>query len=389
MDSSAANRIPDEIISEILTPLLKHSDEVFRDQSEKPLLDPDDSASRYLLVCKPWLRVSTPLLYNVVILRTTAQAEALQAVLKTDKEFGLFIKKLRVEGGFGNAMHIILKCASNITDLYMTLFIAGTDSVKGLCSGLPFVNPQRVIIVDACAGHLLIQPKKNKKITELLETLVSLIPKWDKLRTFQFPYLAGFEGVTDPILDPRAAALTSALAKSASLETLIVGLGNSFPAYLHQMVDASNLKSIDFTVFPHAEGTAVAWGLPLIREAVNGDAKLKALVSCHDIEDAEQGELEDEDSEDDIMSLPTTRSTKVNHRGKYIKLKTDEHGNYFCPTTSLAYADSLQELKKLGKTIGGSVKQLHVPLWEAKSNSIDLTPFASLVYLNWYGDINL
>ncbi|KAF7373611.1 F-box domain-containing protein [Mycena sanguinolenta] len=98
MDSPAANRIPDEIVSEILTPLLKHSDEVFRDQSEKALLDPDHSASRYLLVSKSWLRVSTPLLYNVVILRTTAQAEALQTVLKTNKEFGLFIKKLRVEG---------------------------------------------------------------------------------------------------------------------------------------------------------------------------------------------------------------------------------------------------------------------------------------------------
>ncbi|KAF8191873.1 hypothetical protein K438DRAFT_1449865, partial [Mycena galopus ATCC 62051] len=94
-----ANRIPDEIVSEILTPLLKHPDKVC--SPEKPLLAPGYSSSTYLLVCKALLRVSTPLLYNVVILRTTAQAEALQTVLKSNKEFGPFIKKLRVEGGVG------------------------------------------------------------------------------------------------------------------------------------------------------------------------------------------------------------------------------------------------------------------------------------------------
>ncbi|KAJ6463528.1 hypothetical protein C8R45DRAFT_841316, partial [Mycena sanguinolenta] len=61
------------------------------------------SASRYFLVCKSWLRVSTPLLYNVVILRTTAQAETLQVFLETNKGLGLFVKKLRVEGGFDEA----------------------------------------------------------------------------------------------------------------------------------------------------------------------------------------------------------------------------------------------------------------------------------------------
>jgi hypothetical protein len=125
MASNAVNRVPDEIVSEILTPLLNHSDEVFCDQSEKPLLDPDHSASRYLLVSKSWLRVSTPLLYNVVFLRTTAQAKALQAALKSTKDLGLFIKKLRVEGGFGNAMHTILQCAPNLSDLYLTLYIGG------------------------------------------------------------------------------------------------------------------------------------------------------------------------------------------------------------------------------------------------------------------------
>ncbi|KAJ7911337.1 hypothetical protein B0H13DRAFT_1546862, partial [Mycena leptocephala] len=76
------------------------------------------SSSTYLLVCKAWLRVSTPLLYNVVILRTTARAEALQVSLKSHREFGLFIKKIAC---FGDAMHTIFQCAPNITDLFFTL----------------------------------------------------------------------------------------------------------------------------------------------------------------------------------------------------------------------------------------------------------------------------
>jgi hypothetical protein len=298
MAFDAANRVPDEIVSEILSPLLKHSDEVFCDQSEKPLLDPDHSASRYLLVCKSWLRVSTPLLYNVVILRTTAQAEALQAVLKTNKEFGLFIQKLRVEGGFGNAMHTILNCAPNLTDLYLTLFIAGSDNVKGLCTGLALVNPRRVIVVDAGYEDEA-QPRKNKKVTELLETLLRLIPKWDRLvrsfkhvllkltrtatqQTFQFPYAAGFDGTTGhATTGPRADGLASALAKSETVETLIVPIGNSFPEYLRKSVGATSLKSIHFTPFKKSQFQLVggSWGLAQIREVVDQDPQLKAITT--------------------------------------------------------------------------------------------------------------
>ncbi|KAJ6568874.1 hypothetical protein B0H19DRAFT_874572, partial [Mycena capillaripes] len=74
-----------------------------------------------LVVCKDWLRVATPLLYNVVVLRSKSQANALEKVLQKHAEFGRFIKKLRVEGGYGLAMHTILKSAPNITDIFLSL----------------------------------------------------------------------------------------------------------------------------------------------------------------------------------------------------------------------------------------------------------------------------
>ncbi|KAJ7699467.1 hypothetical protein B0H14DRAFT_3653002 [Mycena olivaceomarginata] len=81
--------LPDEIISEILSPALKVSDEVFSDTSRvSPFSKYSESTSAYLLVCKSWLRVATPLLYNVVILRSKAQAKALSLSLAGNKVLG-------------------------------------------------------------------------------------------------------------------------------------------------------------------------------------------------------------------------------------------------------------------------------------------------------------
>ncbi|KAF8215044.1 hypothetical protein K438DRAFT_1705513 [Mycena galopus ATCC 62051] len=270
--ASTANRVPDEIVSEILTPLLKHPDEVFSDRStEKPLLAPGYSSSTYLLVCKAWLRVSTPLLYNVVILRTTAQAEALQTVLKSNKEFGPFIKKLRVEGGFGNAMQTILKCALNITDLFLTFILWGSDNVRGLCSGLALINPRRVIVVDADGWE--VKPKENKQVTQLFNSVLDLIPKWDNLKIFEFPYqVRGAEMHSYPKVEARADALASALAESPSLETLVADIGIGLPDYVYRVAKAPSLKSIHFML------TSKTFA-PEIREAVRKDPKLEALVT--------------------------------------------------------------------------------------------------------------
>ncbi|KAJ7615246.1 hypothetical protein DFH06DRAFT_1343707 [Mycena polygramma] len=134
--------LPDEILSEILSPALKVPDHLFSDTSRvSPFAQRLPSTSAYLVVCRDWLRVATPLLYNVVVLRSKSQANALEAVFKHNKEFGRFIKRLRVEGGYGIAMHTILKSAPNITDIFLSLGIHSSDGTQGLCKGLPLINP--------------------------------------------------------------------------------------------------------------------------------------------------------------------------------------------------------------------------------------------------------
>ncbi|KAJ6509686.1 hypothetical protein DFH09DRAFT_942372 [Mycena vulgaris] len=173
--------LPDEILSEILSPALKVPDDLFSDTSEvSPFADYSPSTSAYLLVCKDWLRVSTPLLYNVVVLRSKAQANALEKVLRSNRQFGRFIKKLRVEGGYGMAMHAILKSAPNITDIVLSLSIWLSDDTLGLCKGLPLIDPHRVIVV----APVLEKPLKNKHLAALMKVLFSSIHTWDKLVNF-------------------------------------------------------------------------------------------------------------------------------------------------------------------------------------------------------------
>ncbi|KAJ7213485.1 hypothetical protein GGX14DRAFT_542367 [Mycena pura] len=176
--------LPDEIISEILSPALKVADDAFTDTSKvSPFADYSESTSAYLLVCKSWLRVATPLLYNVVVLRSKAQAKALERALVGNKHLGQFIKKLRVEGGYGQPMHTILKCASNVSDLCLTLEIFSQDSTEGLCKGLHLINPTCLILRDVSYKLL-----KNKMVTKLVGAMAAAILKWDRLCVLYWPY---------------------------------------------------------------------------------------------------------------------------------------------------------------------------------------------------------
>jgi hypothetical protein len=94
------------------------------------------------------MNVATPLLYRVVILRSKAQAYALERILCTYKEFGIHIKKLRVEGGYGVSMHTIITSAPNVTDLCISLNVRSSDSVKRLCTSLSPINPRCVVVLD-------------------------------------------------------------------------------------------------------------------------------------------------------------------------------------------------------------------------------------------------
>ncbi|KAF7313958.1 hypothetical protein HMN09_00554200 [Mycena chlorophos] len=173
-----AVHLPDEILSEILAPALRVPDSAFADNSRgaSPFANYTESTSAYLVVCKSWLRVATPLLYHVVVLRSQAQAKALATALSRNEQLGHFVKKLRVEGGFGISMHTVLSRIPNVTDLYLSLDIISPEKTEGLCKGLRLISPTRLIL--QCHEH---KPLQNKHYLALIEELHRVIPKWDRL----------------------------------------------------------------------------------------------------------------------------------------------------------------------------------------------------------------
>ncbi|KAF7362602.1 F-box domain-containing protein [Mycena venus] len=179
-----SDNLPDEIISEILSPALKVSETLFSDTSlESPFAFFFSSSSSTLLVCKSWLRVATPLLYHFVVIRSKAQANAFQATLRGNPDLGRFVKNLRVEGGFGKSMHHILKKTPNINHLVLCLHLRAADSTDGLAEGLSLINPIRLTIIDEIDLFL-----NNKGVTKLMKAIEGSLQKWNRLNEVELPY---------------------------------------------------------------------------------------------------------------------------------------------------------------------------------------------------------
>ncbi|KAF7365446.1 F-box domain-containing protein [Mycena venus] len=232
--------LPDEIISEILSPALKVSDEAFSDTSptSNPFAHYSESSSAFLLVCKAWLRVATPLLYHVVVLRSKAQAAALDVALRENPELGRFIKKLRVEGGYGGPMLKIIKAAPNITDLFCSINIWSSDNVSGLVRALPTMNPIRVIMFDTPYHGT-----RNKNSQLLLDTLKICVQKeWKNLAVFELPYSSHYSSTT-------LLAISSSLKEAPALKTLVVPamrlFGPTPPEHLVMIAENPSLQSIE------------------------------------------------------------------------------------------------------------------------------------------------
>jgi hypothetical protein len=166
--------IPNELISEILFPIFDIPDKMLRDISEtSPFARPSHlSTSSILTVSKKWTDIAIPLLYRVVILRSKAQAFALDRTLRKHKEYGVYIKKLRVEGGYGPAMRTIITSGSNITDLCISLDIRSSDSVKGLCSSFSLINPRTLVVLDSP------EKRDNKPLQELVAKINVSLKTW-------------------------------------------------------------------------------------------------------------------------------------------------------------------------------------------------------------------
>ncbi|KAJ7695754.1 hypothetical protein B0H17DRAFT_426482 [Mycena rosella] len=252
-----ADGVPDEIWAEILGPALRVSDAAFSDTSEDIFMSFAESSSALLLVSKAWLRVATPLLYNVVVLRSKAQAQALAATLKSNPDLGRFIKKLRVEGGFAISMHKILQTSTNITHLFLSLNIV-SDNACGLCRGLPLIDP----------GHVILHSPRHYGLSvaayKLLETVEKCITTWKTLAVVDIPNALAIGAML---------SLAEALSKAPNLTALVISDPHrnisAIPSYVREIASNPSLKCIRLK-------PPLSLGRRLI-DAVVKDPKMKAL----------------------------------------------------------------------------------------------------------------
>ncbi|KAF7320865.1 F-box domain-containing protein [Mycena chlorophos] len=230
--------LPDEILSEILTPALRVSEDAFS-STDASGMSFSESSSAYLLVCKDWLRVSTPLLYGVVVLRSKAQAQALATALQSNPDLGRFIKKLRLESGYGRFMQHILQATPNIAELFLTFSLLSTDSVSGLTKGLPLINPRRLFLHKA-------SQETSAPGRTLVTHLAKCIPTWSNLTTVE----ASTERWGYSSSNALTMELAIALGLSESLTTFILrGRNNvprSIPNYMIAISNSPSLKTIQF-----------------------------------------------------------------------------------------------------------------------------------------------
>lgn len=170
-----AGKLPPELVTEILSLVLHVPNKMFHDvEPISPFFHCDrQPASSALEVCKTWMKAATPLLYQVVILRSKAQANALERTLRVHKELGVFIKKLRVEGGFGASMRTIIDSSPNIRDLCLSLLLRSSDNVQGLMDSLATLRPTRLSVL-----HSWKAPSGNSSVLNLAGKIRSCIESW-------------------------------------------------------------------------------------------------------------------------------------------------------------------------------------------------------------------
>ena len=178
------------------------------------------AATSLSLVCRRWRRVAVPVIYESVILTSKSQAKNLVSMLR---HVGPYIKKLRIEGGYGHSIHTILSKIPGLIFICVSLDIRSKQKAGGLCGGLKFINPKHVVLRDSKALYY-------QEVSNVIDVLIEcMTPVWSNLvgvplDMFCFPHvltvLIRFHTIIRMI--SRTVALARSLARIPKLQTVYV-----------------------------------------------------------------------------------------------------------------------------------------------------------------------
>ena len=163
---------PNELLHLVLAQLLFVDYDMFSHRSPVQLLTRRAEAMSLSLVCQRWRRVAVPIIYETVILTSQSEAKTLVSMLPRVRHY---IKKLRIEGGFGHSIHKILSKVRGLAFISVSLDITSKQKADGLCSGLKLINPTHVVLRDS---KFLGNQGVNNVVDVLIECMTSV---WSNL----------------------------------------------------------------------------------------------------------------------------------------------------------------------------------------------------------------
>ena len=139
--------LPDELVHLILAEQLFVDYDMFSHRSPDQLLARHVEATSLSMVCHRWRRVVVPsIIYETVILISEAEANAFASIVR---RVGFYIKKLRIEGGYGQPIYKILSNTPGLAFICVSFNIPSIGKAGGLCRGLKLINPRHVILLDS------------------------------------------------------------------------------------------------------------------------------------------------------------------------------------------------------------------------------------------------
>lgn len=172
-----AHNLADEMLQSILAPPLRVPDAMFQDVGlVSPFSKVEQSASDVLLVCKRWMRVATPTLYHTVVIRSNAQAAALNAALTRNPDFGRHVRRFRLERPYPEYLNkTVTNTMPNIVDLCLPIGVLAADRPSDVYELLSISQPQHLLLVNYRPNH------SNATFNKLVSKICAAIQSWTGL----------------------------------------------------------------------------------------------------------------------------------------------------------------------------------------------------------------
>ena len=174
----AHQRLPDEVLKEIITPLLEVPNTLFNNVDVvSPFSKVEWPSSSVLLVCTRWLRIATPACYGVAVIRSEAQACAFNAALTRNPEFARHIKRFRIEGTYPRFITpAIIDLLTGVRELCINIGLLATQSPRDIINLVNKLNPKSLVLFNSVDRKGV-----NSSQRAIIRTIAGRLPSWNRL----------------------------------------------------------------------------------------------------------------------------------------------------------------------------------------------------------------